>query len=203
MTLGSRPDVSLLSVESTLSDYFRERLHEAGDDLVQRPHDDTLWYMGDMLARLGKSDQLFSYADGEVGIRPLALLYKDAHEADNTRERCLLLRQLGDVALFVGALFPENYARRGILKDYFVGMGGGAYSYLSENARQNRHIFSELASMFAHLLELVAKVCAKQKLFDYADVLALYERWRQNGDPRLGRQLQALGIALPVSGFSH
>ena len=203
MTLDSRPDVSLLSVESTLSDYFRERLYEAGAELMQRPHDDTLWYMGDMLARLGKSDQLFSYADGEVGIRPLALLYKDAHEADTARERCLLLRQLGDVALFVGALFPENYARRGILKDYFVGMGGGAYSYLSENARQNRHIFSELASMFAHLLDLVAKVCAKQKLFDYADVLALYERWRQNGDPRLGQQLQALGIALPDSGFSH
>ena len=203
MTLDSRPDVPLLSVEPTLSDYFRERLHEAGGDLAQRPHDDTLWYMGDMLARLGKSDQLFSYEEGEVGIRPLALLYQDAHEAGNAHERCLLLRQLGDVALFVGALFPENYARRGILKDYFIGMGGGAYSYLSENARQNRHIFSELASMFVHLLELVAKVCARQKLFDYTDVLTLYERWRQNGDPRLGQQLQALGIAVPSTGPSH
>ena len=188
---------------STMADYFRERLLEAGDDLGQVPQEDTLWYMGDMLARFGRSEQLFSYEDGEVGIRPLALLYKDAHEAENAHQRCLLLRQLGDVALFVGALFPESYARRGILKDYFIGMGGSAYSYLSENARQNRHIFSELAETFARMLELVARVCCKQALFDHSDVLTLYERWRQNGDPYLAQQLQALGIALPVAGSCH
>ncbi len=198
MSLLSQP-----SYEVTMADYFRERLHEMGESLDQPPHEDTLWYMGDMLARLGHSDQLFSYDEGEVGIRPLALLYKDAHEANNARERCLILRQLGDVALFVGALFPESYERRGILKDYFVGMGGGAYSYLSENDRHNRHIFSELATSFVHMLELVARVCAKQVQFDYTDIMALYERWRSNGDPRLEQQLQALGIVVAPSGFSH
>ena len=182
--------------ERTLADYFRERLQELGADLNPTPQEDTLWYMGNMLARFGDSDQLFCYDEGELGIRPLAMLYKDAHETSDHRERCLLLRQLGDVALFVGALFPESYARRGIVKDYFVGMGGGAYGYLSENARQNRHVFSELASTFTRMLELVARACSKETQFDANDVLNLYQRWRRNRDPRLEEQLRALGISV-------
>lgn len=186
-----------------LADYFRERLEEYGQQLAPPPHEDTLWYTANMLARFGDSDQLFSYDRGEVSIRPLALLYKDAHETEDLRERCLILRQLGDLALFLGALFPESFARRGILKDYFIGMGGGAYDYLSENSRQNRHVFSELAAMFARMLELVARVCARQRLFDAADVLNLYQRWRQTRDPRLAGQLRALGINLPESDLQH
>ncbi len=189
--------------ERNLADYFRERLQECGEQLAPPPREDTLWYMGNVLARFGDSDQLFSYDEGELGIRPLALLYKDAHEAGTTRERCLILRQLGDMALFIGALFPERYARRGILKDYFVGMGGGAYSYLSENAPKNRHIFSELAETFSRMLHLVEQACSKEQLFDASDVLGLYERWRATGDIRLREQLEALGICVMDQGQLH
>ncbi len=189
--------------ERTLADYFRERLQELGADLNPTPQEDTLWYMGNMLARFGDSDQLFCYDEGDLGIRPLAMLYKDAQETSDHRERCLILRQLGDVALFVGALFPESYARRGILKDYFVGMGGGAYGYLSENARQNRHVFSELASTFTRMLELVARACSKETQFDASDVLHLYQRWRRNRDPRLEEQLRALGITVAEEDRVH
>ena len=180
----------------TLADYFRERLHVSSEQLDPPPHEDTLWYVGGMLARFGDTDQLYSYEDGAMTIRPLAMLYKDAHEAGSARERCLILRQLGDLALFMGALFPENYARRGIHQDYFIGMGGGAYDYLSENAPQNRHIFSELAAAFTRMLALIADACSRQRVFDAADVLQLYQRWRQSRDHRLEQQLRALGIDL-------
>lgn len=187
------------TVETTLVDYFRQRLEEYGEQLMSPPHEDTLWYMSTMLARFGDSDQLFSYDQGEVTLRPLALLYKDALEASAHWERCLLLRQLGDLALFLGALFPEKYARKGIFKDYFIGMGGGAYGYLSENAQQNRHVYSELAQTFTRMLELVARVCSRQTAFDSFDVLNLYKRWRLTGDPQLAEQLRALGISLSTT----
>ncbi|TVZ40588.1 hypothetical protein P886_5022 [Alteromonadaceae bacterium 2753L.S.0a.02] len=183
--------------ELTLANYFRERLQVLSEEITPKPHEDTLWYTGNMLARFGHSRELFCFDNGIVGLRPLALLYKDAHETRDRWERCLILRQLGDLALFLGALFPENYARRGIKKDYFVGMGGGAYDYLSENAQQNRHIFSELATMFTRMLELVERVCCKQNLFDATDILNLYRRWKDNGNPLLEEQLKALGISLP------
>lgn len=195
---------SVLSrVEQPLADYFRERLHEEGDKQRCPPQEDTLWYMGDLLARFGDSEQVFSYDDGRLDLRPLALLYSDACESRDPRARCLLMRQLGDLALFIGALFPENYRRRGLYKDYFVGMGGGAYSYLSEHARHNRHVYSELASTFAAMLELVARACSRHTRFDAADVLRLYQRWQQSRDPQAGRQLQAMGVALSASDIVH
>ena len=182
--------------ESSLASYFRNRLSHYAQRLRPPPHDDTCWYIGSMLDRFGQSDQLFAYEDGRLTLRPLALLYKDALEANNDRERCLILRQLGDLSLFLGALFPENYARRGIQRDYFIGMGGGAYDYLAENARQNRHIFSELSRMFGRLLELIANACSRKQTVSATDILSLYQRWRETKDPIVKGQLQALGIVV-------
>ena len=197
------PNIPQPSVEVSLADYFRAQLQEFGKKLAPPPQEDTIWYMGNLLARFGDSDQLFSYDQGEVSIRPLALLYRDAYESNDRRERCLILRQLGDMALFLGALFPETFARKGIRKDYFVGMGGGAYDYLSENAHHNRHIFYELAAKFTRMLELIARVCCKQNVFDSIDILNLYRRWRQYRDPMVAEQLRALGISVLATDNLH
>lgn len=182
--------------ETSLSSYFKQRLGHFAQHLRPPPHDDTCWYIGSLLDRFGRSDQLFCYDHGEVSIRPLALLYGDALEAGNERDRCLILRQLGDMALFLGALFPERFARRGIGRDYFIGMGGGAYDYLADNALHNRHIFAELARSFARMLELVAGACARRQAASATDILILYQRWRQTRDPLAASQLRALGIDL-------
>ncbi len=187
--------------ESSLDNYFRERLAEVSETLNPPPQEDTLWYVGNLLTRFSDSDQLFGYEDGQRSLRPLALLYGDARDADSKRERCLILRHLGDLSLFLGALFPENYSRRGIGKDYFVGMGGGAYDYLSENAASHRHVFSELATGFARMLQLIARACSRQHIFDAGDVLELYQRWRHSKDPLAGEQLQAIGITLDDSDY--
>lgn len=190
-------------VELSLGDFFRERLLSCSASLHPRPHEDTLWYLGNMLARFSKSDQFFCYDSGQLTLRPLALLYSDAREAIDEHQRCLLLRHLGDHSLFLGALFPENYARRGIQKDYFVGMGGGAYDYLAGKAKNNRHVFSEMANFFTRLLQLIAQVCSKDSFFNASDILSLYERWQKTQDPLVARQLQAVGITPLDSGQTH
>ncbi|QKX16723.1 hypothetical protein [Microbulbifer sp. YPW1] len=197
------PSVSQATFERTLADFFRERLQAGANELDPRPQEDTLWYLGSLLARFGDSGQVFSYDEGEVSVRPLALLYRDAVEVDNHYHRCLILRQLGDLALFMGALFPESYRRRGISRDYFIGMGGGAYDYLGENARHNRRVFSELAEHFARLLELVAAVCGRGRGMDATDILQLFQRWRETNDPKLAIQLRGLGVVLPEVGGLH
>lgn len=182
--------------ETSLSNYFSERLTRYAKRLQPPPHEDTCWYLGNLLDRFGRSDQLFSYEDGRMTLRPLALLYGDAIEARNERERCLLLQQLGDMALFLGALFPQRWARHGIKQDYFIGMGGGAYDYLADNAVSNRHIFSELANTFTRMLEMVANACSRSQRLSAEEVLALYQRWLQSKDPVIAAQLHALGIEL-------
>ena len=178
----------------SLSEYFREQLTIHSRQLEPPPREDTRWYLGNLLVRFCRSEDFFAFEEGRFDVRPLALLYRDALEAPNEYQRCQLLQQLGDLSLFVAALFPENYTRRGIRQDYLVGMGCGAYDYLADNARQGRHVFSELAAGFSVMLELVANACdADQELAD-EDILALYERWRATRSPRARRRLEAAGI---------
>jgi len=185
--------------EISLSSYFSKRLTRYAKRFRPPPHEDTCWYLGSLLERFGRSEQLFSYQDGQMTLRPLALLYSDAIEADNTRERCLMLQQLGDMALFLGALFPERFTRHGILQDYFVGMGGSAYDYLADNARVNRHIFAELANTFTRMLEMVANACSRTHRLTTEEVLTLYQSWLRSRDPVIENQLRALGIELAGS----
>jgi hypothetical protein len=189
--------------EASLSLYFGQRLTQYAERLRPPPHEDTCWYIGNMLERFGRSEQLFAYQDGRLDLRPLALLYGDALEARSEHQRCLILQQLGDMALFLGALFPERFARRGIQQDYVAGMGGSAYDYLADNARRNRHVFAELASMFTGLLEMVANACSRQRQLGTRDVIALYQHWLATGDPVAARQLQSLGVAVTASKGLH
>ena len=182
--------------ETSLSNYFSKRLNRYARRFRPPPHEDTCWYLGSLLERFGRSEQLFAFQDGQMTLRPLALLYSDAIQADNARERCLMLQQLGDMALFLGALFPERFTRHGILQDYFVGMGGSAYDYLADNARANRHIFAELANTFTRMLEMVANACSRTQHLTAEEVLALYQRWLNTRDPVIEGQLRALGIEL-------
>ena len=185
--------------ETSLSSYFSKRLTRYARRFRPPPHEDTCWYLGSLLERFGRSEQLFSFEDGDMTLRPLALLYSDAIEANNDRERCLMLQQLGDMALFLGALFPERFTRHGILQDYVIGMGGSAYDYLADNARTNRHIFAELANTFTRMLEMVANACSRRQRLSTEEVLALYQRWFNTRDPVIGNQLSALGIELAGS----
>jgi len=191
--MDSRPGFAGFT-DVSLREYFRDRLSEGAQQLERAPQEDTCWYLGNLLVRFCRSEDFFAWEDGSYDLRPLALLYSDALEARNEFERCLLLQQLGDMSLFLGALFPGNFTRRGIRQDYFVGMGGSAYDYLADNARQGRHVFAELAGAFAVMVELVANACAGEPPAADEDILALYERWRSTRNPLAKRQLETLGI---------
>ncbi|MFV8819980.1 hypothetical protein [Haliea sp. E17] len=189
--------------ETSLAAYFRQRLLQQARRLRPPPNEDTCWYIGNMLERFGRSDQLFAYADGQFNLRPLALLYSDALEAPDQHQRCLILQQLGDMALFLGALFPERFTRRGIQQDYVAGMGGSAYDYLADNARRNRHIFAELSRRFSRLLGVVASACYRETALSTEEVIALYQHWLATGDPVAAQRLQSLGIAVRTSERLH
>jgi hypothetical protein len=189
--------------EASLSLYFKERIDECARDLQPPPAEDTCWYVSAMLERFGRSEDLFAFDEGQLGLRPLALLYGDAMEARSPHERCLLLQQLGDLSLFLGALFPERFTRRGIQQDYLVGMGGGAYDYLASNARAGRHVFAELAGTFTVMIELVARACHADPELGAEAIIGLYQRWLETQSPLAERQLRAMGIDLPDSALLH
>ncbi|MCP5137364.1 MAG: hypothetical protein H6981_11255 [Gammaproteobacteria bacterium] len=178
----------------SLPDYFRDRLHQGAAEQSIPTDEDTLWYLGELMSRFALSDHLFDANAGRRGIRPLALLYADARESADEQHRCRVLQRLGDLALFLGALYPEIFARRGVRRDYFVGMGSSAYDYLADNARANRAVFRRLTHRFAHWLNLIAFAAEREAGMSAGDILRLHTLWRETGNPRLAEQLRLLGI---------
>jgi hypothetical protein len=183
--------------EVSLSEYFREQLAIHARELEPPPREDTRWYLGNLLVRFSRSENFFAFEDGRLTLRPLAMLYSDALDARNEYERCQLLQQLGDLSLFLGALYPKHYVRRGLRQDYLVGMGCGAYDYLADNARRGRHVFSELAGAFSVMLQLVANACSAESESAKADTPTLNERVLAARDARADPVL-ALAVSVPT-----
>ncbi len=77
-------------------------------------------------------------------------------------------------------------------------MGSAAYDYLSERAASNRHIYRGLTGSFAHMLELIAAAGSRRSRMNHEETLRLHAHWIASGDPRTARQLQALGVTLPL-----
>lgn len=189
--------------ERQLVTFFKERLSEAAGDEAADTPEDIFWYLGAVLARMGLSTRLFSHDEDGFHLRPLALLYKDAHEAQDTRQRCLILRQLGEQALFVGALFPERYHRRGLDQGYFIGMGQGAYDYLAEHAEQQRKLFDAMAQYFADYMAWAARAARRTVTRSVDDIMAVYAEWTRTGSEQAADQLRAAGIVLDPGRVSH
>ncbi|MEM1144566.1 MAG: hypothetical protein AAF671_07675 [Pseudomonadota bacterium] len=182
--------------EQPLSEYVREQLIVRASEDGGKFTEDTLWYAGGVLLRFVETRQLFE-SKHESPTPVLALMYGQACTATTSSERINCLRRLGDTALFMGALFPDNFHRRGISKDYFVGMGGGAYGSLADQLPSQKSLFSELAERFPRLMQLLARVCERELGFEPQDILGLYERWRLTKSPEIQSQLSSLGI-IPI-----
>jgi hypothetical protein len=195
MDSGSR---GLRTCEVSLADYFRGQLAIHVQALEPQPREETCWYLGNLLVRFSRSENIFAFEQGRFTLRPLAMLYSDALDARTEYERCQLLQQLGDVSLFLGALYPQHYARRGLRQDYLIGMGCGAYDYLADNARRGRHVFSELAGAFNVMLQLVANACGAEREAKSDAKHATGERLLTAGDVR-AKRLEALVSSVAAS----
>src|SRR5690349_8945105 len=69
-------------------------------------------------------------ADADDSSEPLALTLAHALEAGGMQQR-VSLRRIGDMSLFVSGFFADSLRRKLVDVDYYVNIGGYAYTALS------------------------------------------------------------------------
>jgi hypothetical protein len=181
-----------LITETSLQEYFQTSISDALDNQNVEAGADTIHYVVNLLT----SDRT---RDG-VMIRPLALLYAEAVGGATAEERNRALRRLGDVALFVSGVFSQSLNRCVVDIDYYVSMGGSAYSHLSETMRGTNRgkalssIYYELASKFVAFVDVLGEVSEGSNSNNATDVLRQYEIWLRTGSARAAGRLRAAGI---------
>jgi hypothetical protein len=125
---------------------------------------------------------------------PLAFRLAEALDAAGTRQRTSL-KQIGDLSLFMSGFFADSFQRRLVDVDYYVSIGGTAYTVLSRVETDTfSSVFAELADNFVGFVDVLSEVSERASCSSNADLLRLYGRWLKTGSPRCGQLLIERGV---------
>lgn len=183
-----------------LREYFHDAVHSALVNQHISASDETVIYVVNLLTVNLHSECLFEHSSDGLTIKPLALIYGEALDAQSEDDRDNTLQRLGDIALFISGLFANSLSRSLVDVDYYIAMGGSAYSYLADSSRVSRNhtafklVFDELSDQFGEFVDLLAEVSEHANLTSSADIMRLYEIWQSTGSKHASNKLQKLGI---------
>lgn len=184
-----------------LRSYFSEELNRASENQAMSIDDEVAAYLTQLLTEFSNPSALFDKSDDGIELKPLALHYLAAVEAENREAQHLALRRLGDIALFIAGLFPASLNRKVMDVDYYIAMGGSAYAHLHDTLKWR--VFAELAERFVSFVDLLAEIAENSSLNNNADLMRDYEIWLRTGSPRLLNKLKRQGIVPAVSNVSR
>lgn len=204
-------DSSLITAVS-VREHFSSALETATRNQDVALQETTSAYVVNLLTEYCTANALREVSDGGRHIRPLALIYADALEAEHPEQRRRALQKLGDIALFIAGIFADSLARHAVDVDYYIGMGGSAYGYLHESLQRSSRaagvaeLFAELEFKFGALVDVLGEISEMSGLKSNSDTLRAYELWLKTGSVRARRQLVRSGIhpiGLAASGPAH
>ncbi len=125
---------------------------------------------------------------------PLALRLVRALESGGARQRDSL-REIGDVSLFISGFFSDSLRRKVVDLDYYVNIGGYAYTTLSHHEADTfSPVFAELADKFVDFADVLSEVSERSSCSSNTDLLRLYERWLKTGSSHSGQLLVERGV---------
>jgi len=189
---------STVITHKSLREFFFGRVHEAAETIDFRAKDDTIYYIVNMLTSFGRTDRLFNWRSRID--KPLALMLADVHTSSDKTEKNRILKELGDIALFISGFFSDSLNKKIIDVDYYVAMGGSAYSSLSAGLSGSYRapalgpVFGELSEKFPACVDLLCEVSAGANVHNDSDILRVYELWLRTGSTRAEKKLRSLGI---------
>tara|TARA_R110002072_G_scaffold3803_2_gene27115 strand:- start:7092 stop:7718 length:627 start_codon:yes stop_codon:yes gene_type:complete len=193
-----------------INEYFNDAIHDAISHQGIYPKEETVVYIVNLLTYFTLSENIYEDSLEGRSSKPLALMFQDATEANSTEERNTHLRKLGDTALVTSGFFAGSFEGGVVGIDYFISMGGGAYSSLAENnsrAYKDKAlvaVFSDLAGHFLDYVDVLTEVRESNELTNDHDVLCLYESWVKTGSEYARKRLQENGVlTFPSSNNKH
>lgn len=180
----------------TAVEYFKELVEGALEHQGVNAGELTAFYVVHLLAG-------FMRRPAEEGdAEPLAARLAHALERGGFEQRASL-RQIGDVSLFVSGFFPDSLHRHLVDVDYYVAIGGRAYTALSRYETDKfSPVFAELARNFVRFVDVVSEVSERSACSSNQDVLRLYDRWLKTGSVRTGHLLAERGV-FPNASVRH
>lgn len=191
---------SQLITNPSLQAFFHQSVQGAISNQKLEASEESAQYLANLLTLFSRSEDLFEQTADGVDLKPLALMYADAASNSTAAGRIRILQKLGDTALFITGVFADSLNRKIVDVDYYIAMGGSAYSSVSSTMgsrfqdRAGQKLFDELTEKFVAFVDVLAEVCEQANFNNNSDVMRLYEVWIRTGSKRAHSRLQKLGI---------
>ena len=191
--------------QRSMTDYFQDEVARTASELRSPVPADAQLYLADLMVRFASTDRLYEVRDGKREEEPLAFILRRALELDEDG-RIRTLKHLGDIALFTSGVFPERVERRGVELDYYIQMGGMAYSNVATLATHRARgmgfadLYAKLAEHFRDLVTVLWEVADHARANTTQGLLELYRKWEQTKSARLARKLTKSGFILGPNG---
>jgi hypothetical protein len=181
-------------VSGSMREFFRDALGSALKKSSVSLSDTAQVYLVNLLVEFMRSENVFAGTDKGSG-PVLADLFSRAQEAD-AAEAVRIYKHMGDSSLYLTGFFTEGVDS----VDYYVSMGGSAYSAVAglmrPTAATSSALFAELSDRFPVLVDLLMAMSLGAAPPTDGRVLSLVERYERTGDPKVLDALKAQGIVL-------
>lgn len=190
---------------TSLRAYFYQELDAVFEKQAADLSDETRAYMVNLLHHYSRSDEVFEWYEQRITLRPLAMLYGEAVHARNPGERRLMLRRLGDIALFIAGVFSPSLERKPVGVDYYINMGGTAYDWLSDSlaATGDRSLcwktFRELAENFEAMVSALDLFADTSGLRGNDRAVDLHRKWQDESIAKPVGRLRGTGLEVDLS----
>ena len=189
-----------LKIETSAESYFFELVQGAVKNQNVKIQPETEFYIVKLLNRFIFIESLYSKnSNGNLEDQPIALLYKEALDAQDNPMRKSLFQNVGDISLYKAGFFRESLNRSKIDVEYYIGMGGAAYLNASKitDERHFQTLFSELSEKFDRFVKVLFEVSERTSLSSTkteTEILRMYDLWSNTGSERAARVLKKSGI---------
>jgi hypothetical protein len=171
-------------------EYFKELVDGALSHQGLATQELTAFYVVHLLTSFLQRPASGDHADET----PLGFRLAQALESGGIRQRTRL-KHIGDVALFVSGFFSDSLNRKLVDVDYYVSIGGCAYSALSRVETDTfSPVFAELGTKFEGFVDVLSEVSERTSCSSNVDLLRLYEKWLKTGSRRSGQLLVERGV---------
>jgi len=175
-----------LELVSAPQAYFRDLVLDAMARQKVSATPETECYLVQLLGQFVAAEKLTD--------APLALMLKEALEAQVPEAQAQKLKKVGDVSLYVAGYFQDSLFGKLVDVSYYVDMGGRAYVSAAGRLPAQRPVFEELAGKFGKFVDVLADVGERTLPRDEKNLLRVYELWLRTRSDRAARQLSDAGI---------
>ncbi|MCK5073334.1 MAG: hypothetical protein KAQ98_07920 [Bacteriovoracaceae bacterium] len=158
-----------LTCESSLQSFFFDQLQKINKKISSPISNEKIFYSSNVLNDFGSSHRFFDVNEGKISDKMLGIKLMESESMPKNKKK-VILRDIGDTALFACGFFAESFNRKVFDVKYYHDIGKTAYSKLNviiPEFYQVPSFFGSMALSFDKLTLLISVLsqisCGQEK----------------------------------------